>query len=55
VIGAYPPSGEYDECTNSEDHKRALTTIPKVGRPRNDPVYGTKGPLLRAWPSMRES
>ena len=53
VIGAYPPSGTYDECTSSEDHKRALTTIPKVGRPRKDPVYGTKGPLLRAWPSMR--
>jgi uncharacterized protein YjlB len=32
----------------TEDHKRALTTIPKVGRPRKDPVYGTKGPLLRA-------
>jgi uncharacterized protein YjlB len=55
VIGAYPPSGKYDECTSSEDHKRALTTIPKVGRPRKDPVYGPKGPLLRAWPSMRLS
>jgi uncharacterized protein YjlB len=55
VIGAYPPSGKYDECTSSEDHKRALTTIPKVGRPRRDPVYGAKGPLLRAWPSMRRS
>jgi uncharacterized protein YjlB len=55
VIGAYPPSGKYDECTSSEDHKRALTTIPKVRRPRKDPVYGTKGPLLRAWPSMRMS
>jgi hypothetical protein len=42
VIGAYPPSGKYDECTSSEDHKRALTTIPKVGRPRKEPVYGTK-------------
>jgi uncharacterized protein YjlB len=53
VIGAYPPSGKYDECTSSEDHKRALMTIPKVGRPRKDPVYGTKGPLFRAWPSKR--
>jgi hypothetical protein len=25
-----------DECTSSEDHKRPLTTIPKVGRPRRD-------------------
>jgi uncharacterized protein YjlB len=23
VIGAYPPSGTYDECTSSEDHERA--------------------------------
>ena len=53
VIGAYPPSGKYDECTSSDDHKRALSTIPKVGRPRKDPVYGTRGPLLKAWSSMR--
>jgi uncharacterized protein YjlB len=53
VIAAYRPSSRYDECASSEDHKRALMTIPKVGRPRKDPVYGTKGPLLRAWPSMR--
>ena len=53
VIGAYPPSGKYDECTSSDDHKRALSSIPKVGRPRKDPVYGTRGPVLKAWPSMR--
>jgi uncharacterized protein YjlB len=43
VVGAYPPSGTYDECTSSEDHRCALTTISKVERPRKDPVYGTKG------------
>jgi len=53
VIGAYPPSGKYDECTSSKDHERALSTIPKVGRPRKDPVYGDRGPLLKSWPSMR--
>jgi uncharacterized protein YjlB len=53
VIGAYPPFGKYDECTSSDDHKRALSSIPKVGRPRKDPVYGTRGPVLKAWPSMR--
>src|SRR3982074_2722418 len=53
VIGAYPPSGKYDECTSSKDHERARSTIPKVGRPRKDPVYGTRGPLLKSWPSMR--
>jgi uncharacterized protein YjlB len=53
VVGAYPPSGTYDECTTSEDHARALKTIPKVGRPRKDPVYGSRGPLMAAWKSLR--
>jgi uncharacterized protein YjlB len=53
VVGAYPPSGTYDECTKSEDHGRALKTIPKVGRPRKDPVYGSKGPLLSVWKPVR--
>ena len=53
VIGAYPPNGTYDECTKSEDRKAALKTIPKVGRPRRDPVYGGDGPLLALWRAER--
>ena len=53
VIGAYPPNGTYDECTNSEDRKAALKTIPKVRRPRRDPVYGGDGPLLTVWRARR--
>lgn len=53
VVSAYPPSGTYDECTKSEEHARALKTIPKVGRPRKDPVYGSKGLLLSAWKASR--
>ena len=53
VVGAYPPSGTYDECTKSEEHARALKNIPKVGRPRKDPVYGSKGPLVNAWKPVR--
>ena len=49
VIGAYPPNGTYDECTKSEHRKAALRTIPKVGRPRKDPVFGSDGPLLKLW------
>ena len=49
VVGAYPPTGTYDECTSFEDRKKALTSIPKTARPRKDPVYGKDGPLLRAW------
>jgi uncharacterized protein YjlB len=53
VVGAYPPSGTYDECTKSEDHRKALKAIPKVARPRKDPVYGAKGPLMSAWKPFR--
>jgi uncharacterized protein YjlB len=49
VIGAYPHAGTYDECTEPEQHARALKTIPKVARPRKDPVYGADGPLLKLW------
>ena len=49
VVGAYPPTGAYDECTTAEDRKRALKTISKVSRPRKDPVYGAAGPLRALW------
>jgi uncharacterized protein YjlB len=49
VVGAYPPFGTYDVCTTSEDHERAIKTIPRVGRPRKDPVFGQRGPLQKAW------
>lgn len=49
VVGAYPPSGTYDECTASEDHKQAVKTIRRVPRPRRDPLYGLRGQLVSAW------
>ena len=49
VVGAYPPTGTYDECTTVEDRPRALKTIAKVPPPRKDPVYGTGGPLSKLW------
>ena len=48
VVGAYPPFGKYDECTTNE-HDRAVVTIPKVARPRKDPVYGADGLLVPLW------
>jgi uncharacterized protein YjlB len=54
VVGAYPPTGTYDECTSIEDRKRALTTIPKVVHPRKDPIYGAKGPLRRTWSELNQ-
>ncbi|MGL9622358.1 cupin domain-containing protein [Bradyrhizobium sp. U531] len=49
VVGAYPPTGTYDECTKVEEGPKALKAIPKVAIPRKDPVYGSDGPLLKLW------
>ena len=50
VVGAYPPSGNYDECKGSRaEYARALRSIPKLRLPAKDPVYGADGPLLDLW------
>jgi uncharacterized protein YjlB len=49
VVGAYPPTGTYDECTSGSEHKQAVKTVRRVPRPRRDPLYGTRGPLIGAW------
>jgi len=50
VIGAYPPSGEYDLCRGSKaEHAKALGSIAKVPAPAVDPVFGAKGPLIALW------
>jgi uncharacterized protein YjlB len=50
VVGAYAPSGAYDECTSLVDRVKALPAIPRAARPPKDPVYGKNGPLMLAWP-----
>jgi uncharacterized protein YjlB len=50
VVGAYPATGRYDEPRPGEvDHGRALAAIALVKLPRQDPVYGTEGPLIGLW------
>jgi len=49
VVGAYPPEGVYDLCKSSEDHDKAVRTIPKVPKPKRDPVFGAGGPLQDSW------
>ena len=50
IVGAYPPTGEYDEPKPQDvDHEDAVASIAKVRRPPTDPVYGSKGPLLQVW------
>jgi uncharacterized protein YjlB len=50
VVGAYPPTGTYDECgPTAEEHDKGVKRVRKVARPRNDPVFGSEGPLLKLW------
>jgi uncharacterized protein YjlB len=50
VVGAYPPTGTYDECRGSKaEHHSARKRIRKVRRPSNDPVFWRGWPLLLAW------
>jgi uncharacterized protein YjlB len=52
--GAYPPSGTYDECSpTAEEHDRNAKVVRKVARPRKDPIFGSDGPLLKAWKVKR--
>jgi uncharacterized protein YjlB len=54
VVGAYPPSGTYDECGGAaEEHERSVGSVEKVRRPGKDPVFGAKGPLLKLWKAKR--
>jgi uncharacterized protein YjlB len=49
VVGAYPPDGIYDECTDSAELGRLTAAILNVSKPTKDPIYGEHGPLLQAW------
>jgi uncharacterized protein YjlB len=50
VLGAYPKGQEtYDVYTPALDFANARARIRAVPLPREDPVYGPDGPLLRAW------
>ena len=55
AVGAYPTHGKYDECTSLEDRPRSLKAIRKTGRPRSDPVFGSKGPLREIWTERKGS
>jgi uncharacterized protein YjlB len=49
VVGAYPKTGTYDECTDTRDRQEAIKRIRKVKRPTSDPVYGRVGGLIKFW------
>jgi uncharacterized protein YjlB len=49
IVGAYPGARKYDECEPEDVDAKVRAAIKRVPRPRKDPVYGAKGPLLAAW------
>lgn len=49
VVGAYPPEGSYDECTDTRDRQKTTAAISRVPKPKTDPVYGRSGDLTRLW------
>jgi len=53
VVGAYPKTGTYDECTDTRDRPDAIKRIAKVRKPATDPVFGRAGPLTRLWRGAR--
>ncbi|MEQ9640865.1 MAG: cupin domain-containing protein [Alphaproteobacteria bacterium] len=49
-VGAYPAGQHPDHCRDTgADRDDALANIAAVPLPAQDPVHGSKGPLLEAW------
>jgi uncharacterized protein YjlB len=54
AVGAYPPSGSYDECRpTAREHARSVKSVRAVARPRKDPLFGSQGPFLKLWKAKR--
>ena len=51
MVGAYPAGCNWDMNygKSQEEKQKAEANIKKVGVPKQDPVYGSKGPLLEHW------
>jgi uncharacterized protein YjlB len=46
VVGAYPPTGTYNECRGSfQERDQAMRSIRRVSVPKQHPLYGTREPL----------
>ncbi|MDP1837595.1 MAG: cupin domain-containing protein [Reyranella sp.] len=50
VVGAYPDNSGFDQKRPGQiDHASAVAAIAAVAVPREDPVYGSDGPLKKMW------
>jgi hypothetical protein len=54
VVGAYTSPKLYDECRAlRKEHDAAAARIARVAGPKQDPVFGSDGPLVRAWDAIQ--
>jgi uncharacterized protein YjlB len=53
VVGAYPPAGAYDECTDTRERPEAIKRIARATKPKRDPVLGAEGGLTKLWKMRR--
>lgn len=45
VVGAYPPTGKYNECRGSfQEYAKAQASILKVANPKRNPLFGLRRP-----------
>jgi uncharacterized protein YjlB len=43
VVGAYPPTGTYNECRGSfQERDKAIASIRRVAVPKQNPIFGTE-------------
>lgn len=47
IAGGYPDGQDYD--TQTKETQALKDNIARVGKPKQDPVYGNQGPLLQIW------
>jgi uncharacterized protein YjlB len=46
VVGAYPPTGTYNECRGSfQERHKAIASIRRVSLPKQNPIFGTDRPI----------
>ncbi|MGI9499974.1 MAG: hypothetical protein ACR2P3_08050 [Geminicoccaceae bacterium] len=50
VVGAYPDGMDWDLCHGIPGERPdVLSNIERVPLPKNDPIHGAEGPLVRFW------
>jgi uncharacterized protein YjlB len=46
VVGAYPPTGTYNECRGSfQERDKAIAAIRRVALPKRNPLFGSVAPV----------